>query len=81
LKIQVYIYEIILCYQVKIMLNPKTKYQIAQELGISLRTLQRWIKKSDLEVPRGLVCPHKQKEIFEKFGYASKSFKNSIDVS
>ena len=56
------------------MYSPKTKYQIAQELGISLRTLQRWIKKWNLDVPRGLVCPEKQKEIFDKFGYSkSKS--------
>jgi len=54
------------------MYSPKTKYQIAQELGISLRTLQRWIKKSDIEVPRGLVCPEKQIELLEKLGYASK---------
>jgi len=52
--------------------SPKTKYQIAQELGISLRTLQRWIKKSDIEVPRGLVCPEKQIELLKKLGYASK---------
>ncbi|MEM9544834.1 MAG: helix-turn-helix domain-containing protein [Bacteroidota bacterium] len=50
----------------------KTKYQIAQELGVSLRTLQRWIKKSDIEVPRGLVSPQKQNEIFEKLGYPFK---------
>jgi len=52
--------------------TPKTKNQIAQELGISLRTLQRWIKKWNLDVPRGLVCPEKQREIFEKFGYKQK---------
>jgi len=51
---------------------PKTKSQIAQELGISLRTLQRWIKKTDLEVPRGLVSPEKQKELIEKLGYSEK---------
>lgn len=50
---------------------PKTKYQIAQELGISLRTLQRWIKKSNLEVPRGLICPKKQQEILKEFGYSN----------
>lgn len=55
------------------MYSPKTKYQLAQEMGISLRTLQRWIKKSNLEVPRGLVCPEKQKEMLEKFGYELKS--------
>jgi len=62
------------------MYSPKTKYQIAQELGISLRTLQRWIKKSDIEVPRGLVCPQKQIEIFEKFGYSSQRTKKISDV-
>ncbi len=51
--------------------SPKTKHQIAQDLGISLRTLQRWIKKSDLEVPRGLVCPQKQKEIKDTLGYSN----------
>lgn len=49
--------------------TPKTKSQIAMDLGISLRTLQRWIKKSELNVPRGLVCPNKQKEIQEAFGF------------
>jgi len=63
--------------------SPKTKYQIAQELGISLRTLQRWIKKSDLDVPRGLVCPQKQIEIMEKFGYLKKKMTpvEEIEVS
>ena len=51
------------------MTPPKTKYEIAQDLGISLRTLQRWIKKSGLIVPRGLICPKKQQEIRETFGY------------
>ncbi len=57
------------------MYSPKTKHQIAQELGISLRTLQRWIKKSDIEVPRGLISPLKQTEIFEKFGFARQRTK------
>lgn len=50
--------------------HPKTKQQIAQELGISLRTLQRWIKKSDINVPRGLVSPEKQQELLNNFGYS-----------
>jgi len=62
------------------MYSPKTKYQIAQELGISLRTLQRWIKKSDIEVPRGLICPQKQTEIFEKFGFTSQKGKITNEV-
>jgi len=49
--------------------TPKTKQQIAADLGISLRTLQRWIRKSQIQVPRGLVSPKKQVEIFKTFGY------------
>lgn len=60
------------------MSTPKTKYQIAAELGISLRTLQRWIKKSDLQVPRGLICPGKQEEILHAFGYPSNSSTESF---
>jgi len=60
------------------MYSPKTKQQIAQELGISLRTLQRWIGKSDIHVPRGLVTPQKQKEIFREFGYDLDSTQNNV---
>lgn len=52
--------------------SPKTKNEIAQDLGISLRTLQRWIKKSGLQVPRGLVCPKKQEEILDTLGYSKE---------
>ena len=57
--------------------DPKTKNQIAQRLGISLRTLQRWIKKSNLEVPRGLVCPKKQQEILLALGYPLDQLKEN----
>lgn len=56
------------------MLIPKTKQQIAQDLGISLRTLQRWIGKSEIHVPRGLVSPKKQEELFKVFGYKLEAF-------
>lgn len=51
--------------------SPKTKQQIARELGISLRTLQRWIGKAEISVPRGLVSPKKQEELFRVLGYDS----------
>jgi len=50
-------------------LEPKTKAQIAEQMGISLRTLQRWIIKYDMDVPRGLVSPKKQEEIYKRCGY------------
>lgn len=62
------------------MYTPKTKNQIAQDLGISLRTLQRWIKKSNLKVPRGLVSPNKQAEIMERFGYLEQNKKPKAGI-
>lgn len=51
---------------------PKTKTQIAEELGVSLSTLQRWLKKHDLNIPRGLVCPAKQTQIIKILGYKNE---------
>lgn len=53
--------------------RPKTKQQIAVDLGISLRTLQRWIEKSNIIVPRGLISPKKQAEILIAFGFDNSS--------
>lgn len=50
--------------------EPKTKAQIAEQMGISLRTLQRWIKKHSLDIPRGLVSPKKQEELYKACGYS-----------
>jgi DNA-binding transcriptional regulator LsrR (DeoR family) len=52
--------------------EPKTKAQISNHMGISIRTLQRWIKKYELDVPRGLVSPEKQAEIFRACGYSKR---------
>lgn len=46
-------------------LTPKTKSELAQEMEISIRTLQRRLKKVGLEVPRGLIPPSLQVKIFE----------------
>ena len=50
-------------------MSPKTKQQIANELGISMSTLKRKLKIYKLHVPRGLVCPDVQKDIYEQLGY------------
>lgn len=47
----------------------KNKKQLAEEMGFSLRTFQRRLKDADLEIPRGLICPEKQREIGEKLGW------------
>lgn len=46
----------------------KSRQEIAHEYGVSSRTLTRWIQKSGLVIPRGLVSPKNQDFIYEKFG-------------
>lgn len=46
---------------------PKTRQQIAQELGISYSTFKRWLKKNDINLPSGLVLPADQEIIYQKF--------------
>lgn len=43
----------------------KTRQEIAEELGISVTTLWRLLKKHKINLPSGLVYPDKQKEIYE----------------
>jgi transposase-like protein len=45
----------------------KSRQEIAQEYGISARTLCRWIKKNQLLIPNGLISPKDQDLINEKF--------------
>lgn len=42
---------------------------MANEFGISPRTLSRWIKKQNLPVKRGLISPKEQLLIYESLGY------------
>lgn len=46
----------------------KSRQEIAQEFGISAKTLSRWLLKENLEIPRGLISPKDQQVIYEKFG-------------
>lgn len=45
------------------------KKEIAEEMGLSLRTFQRRLDEANIAVPRGLICPEKQKEIFDHLGW------------
>lgn len=44
----------------------KTRRELAEELGISVSTLWRVLKKSNLEVPSGLIFPNTEEEILRK---------------
>jgi hypothetical protein len=51
----------------------KTKQEIAKELELSLSTLQRRLSSSGLLIPRGLISPSVQTEIYETLGFQVKS--------
>jgi len=44
----------------------KTRQQVADEIGISRKTLYRWLKKWNVKLTSGLLCPKSQKFIKEK---------------
>lgn len=52
-------------------MNFKTKSQLANEFGMSLSTFQRRLKVVNLNVPRGLISPDVQKEIFKRLNQFS----------
>ena len=59
-------------YLIKIIMEAKTKSQIAKQLGLSLRTLQRRLTRLDLKVPRGLLTKEQQTEILLKLGFSNE---------
>ncbi len=51
--------------------EPITKSQLADLLGLSLRTLQRKLLRAELNIPRGLISPDSQIQILMKLGYSA----------
>jgi transcriptional antiterminator len=46
----------------------KTREQIAEEYGISSRTLSRLLKNNNISLPRSLIYPKDQLRIYKTFG-------------
>jgi len=46
----------------------KSRKEVAEEYGISERTLYRWFKKANLRLPPGLIDPYHLQFIYETFG-------------
>ncbi|REG81503.1 hypothetical protein [Algoriphagus antarcticus] len=46
----------------------KTRQQVADEYGVSAKTLSRWIKSRNLSIENGLLTPVNQKIIYEALG-------------
>lgn len=57
-------------------LKLKSRKEIAEELGISTRTLKRWTKKFEIEIPSGLICPKIQKTLKSRV-FLDDSFEKS----
>ncbi len=52
-----------------VIIKARFKKEIADEMGYSIRTFQRRLKEASVTIPRGLVSPEKQLEIFLKLGW------------
>lgn len=50
----------------------KTRQQLADEFGISVRTLYRWLTKRNVKLPGGLVRPADQDTIYQMLGKTSE---------
>lgn len=59
------------------MKKAKTRQEIAEEYGISRRTLQRWLKKMGINLTNGLLTPSEQRQIYKKFGLPPGNFTNT----
>lgn len=51
----------------------KTRKQIADEYGICTKTLNKWFKKEEIDLQRGLISPKSQELIYLKFGFPKYS--------
>jgi hypothetical protein len=49
-------------------IKAKFRYEVAMEYGISVKTLNRWIKSYNLSIPKGIINPHLLKILYVKFG-------------
>ena len=49
--------------------HAKTREQISEEYGISVKTLKKWIKNSGIELPKGLISPSWQERLYQHFGH------------
>ena len=45
----------------------KYRFELVAEYGISVRTLYRWIKRDNLDIPLGLIDPYHLRIIYKKF--------------
>jgi hypothetical protein len=56
-----------------IILEAKTREEVAFEYGIRARTLYRWLKKANILLPKGLIKPYHLKIIYNRFGVPTRA--------
>ena len=51
----------------------KSRKEIANEYGVDRKTLYRWIKKANIELPKRYLSPKEQEFLYNKLGYPKKN--------
>jgi DNA-binding transcriptional regulator LsrR (DeoR family) len=58
-------------------LETKTRQQVAEEYCISVKTLNRRLKKANISVNPGVIFPKTLEEIYSTFGVPKKVMKSN----
>ena len=53
--------------------STKTRAQIADEYGVSPRTLRGWLKRGNIQITAGLLSPKDQARIYEALGHPERN--------
>ena len=53
-------------------MQAKTRQQIAMEYGVCTKTLNKWLKFADIELPPGIINPYNVNLIYTKLGTPNK---------
>jgi transcriptional antiterminator len=62
-------------------LKVKTRLEVAEEYGISVRTLSRRLKKSKISLPNGIIFPNQLREIYYILGVPAKINNKNPSIS
>jgi DNA-binding transcriptional regulator LsrR (DeoR family) len=58
-------------------LETKTRQQVAEEYGISAKTLNRRLKKANISLNPGIIFPNSLERIYNSFGIPEKAIKSN----
>lgn len=48
--------------------DPKIRYEVAEEYGVSVKVLTRWFEEKALKISRGIICPADLRIIYATLG-------------